>query len=129
MNMKTKKDMKSALGKSLKSEEEAVKGKYDKFSKADAVFDDYEKREIQSDIEEQPSSKKNNKKCVRDSFTMPAEDHQIINKVIDRFLDTRKIVNKSEVIRMALHTLDQLPTTQLIEAYETIKKVKIGRPK
>ncbi len=127
--MKTKKDMKSALGKSLKSEEEAVKGKYDKFSKADAVFDDYEKRVVQPDIEEESSSKKNNKKCIRDSFTMPVEDHEIINKIIDKFLDTRKIVNKSEVIRMALHTLNQLPTEQLMEMYQSIGKVKIGRPK
>ena len=41
--MKTKNNLKAALGKSLKSEEEAVKSKYDKFSKADIVIDDYEK--------------------------------------------------------------------------------------
>ena len=129
--MKTKNNLKAALGKSLKSEEEAVKSKYDKFSKADIILDDYENREVQNReavIKELPP-KKNNKKCVRDSFTMPAEDHQIINKVIDRFLDTRKIVNKSEVIRMALHALNQLPTNQLMEAYQSIEKVKIGRPK
>ena len=129
--MKTKNNLKAALGKSLKSEEEAVKSKYDKFSKADIVLDDYEKREVENReaVIKELSPKKNSKKCVRDSFTMPAEDHQIIDKIIDRFLDTRKIVNKSEVIRMALHALNQLPTNQLMEAYQSIEKVKIGRPK
>ena len=129
--MKTKNNLKAALGKSLKSEEEAVKSKYDKFSKADIILDDYEKREVENReaVIKELSPKKNSKKCVRDSFTMPAEDHQIINKIIDRFLDTRKIVNKSEVIRMALHALNQLPTNQLMEAYQSIEKVKIGRPK
>ena len=129
--MKTKNNLKAALGKSLKSEEEAVKSKYDKFSKADIILDDYEKREVENReaVIKELSPKKNSKKCVRDSFTMPAEDHQIIDKIIDRFLDTRKIVNKSEVIRMALHALNQLPTNQLMEAYQSIEKVKIGRPK
>ena len=129
--MKTKNNLKAALGKSLKSEEDAVKSKYDKFSKADIILDDYEKREVENReaVIKELSPKKNSKKCVRDSFTMPAEDHQIIDKIIDRFLDTRKIVNKSEVIRMALHALNQLPTNQLMEAYQSIEKVKIGRPK
>jgi hypothetical protein len=131
MTIKAKKDLKGALGNSLKSEEKAIKGKYDKFSQADAIFDEYEKRNIQnreSNIEEM-SSTVHSRKSIRDSFTMPVEDHKIINKIIEKFLDTRNVVNKSEVVRMALHTLYQLPTEQLIKAYRSIEKVKIGRPK
>ena len=131
LTINTKKNLKGVLARSIKSEEKSVKKKYDKFSKADAIFDEYEKRSSknnESDIQE-VASKKNRVKCIRDSFTMPVEDHKIINEIIDKFLDMKKIVNKSEVIRMALYTLSQLPIEELNEVYQSIEKVKIGRPK
>ena len=66
------------------------------------------------------------KLSVKESFTCPENEHQIIQTVIDKFLDKRIVINKSEVIRIGLHLLKNLSDDNLFEIYKFIPKTKVG---
>lgn len=68
-------------------------------------------------------------KLVRDSFTMPQADFELIDMLKQRALDFRHSVKKSELLRAGLQVLAALPHTQLQAALERITPLKPGRPK
>lgn len=118
----TKRNMKAALGKSLKAEEAAV---ISRFERAERVLGDGSSQA--SVIPEEPPKPKV-ARVVRDSFSLPADDYDLISTVKTRCLGLSASVTKSEVIRAGLHALQQLSDPDLLLVVEGLEKVKTGRP-
>ncbi|MDO9315272.1 MAG: hypothetical protein Q7T97_12065 [Burkholderiaceae bacterium] len=68
-------------------------------------------------------------KLIRDSFTMPQTDFDLIDMLKQRALDFRHSAKKSELLRAGLQVLAALPHAQLQAALERITPLKPGRPK
>ena len=113
-----KRDMKAALGATIKAEETAVKNRFDK---AEAVFS----RKSAATSNRQPSS---DSKVIRDSFTMPEDDYSLIAEIRNRCLKAGVTVSKSEAIRAGLNALNEMPDKELLAVIERLAKVKTGRP-
>jgi len=68
-------------------------------------------------------------KLVRDSFTMPQADFDLIGALKDRALGFKRPTKKSELLRAGLHTLLALNAAQLRSALDALVPLKPGRPK
>ncbi|KLN57766.1 hypothetical protein [Variovorax paradoxus] len=68
-------------------------------------------------------------KLVRDSFTMPQQDFDLIAVLKDRALGFKRPAKKSELLRAGLYALQQLTDTQLRGALDSLVPLKAGRPK
>jgi hypothetical protein len=68
-------------------------------------------------------------KVVRDSFTMPQADYDLIAAIKEKALKVDLHVKKSELLRASLHALAKLPLAQLKRALLGLEKIKTGRPK
>jgi hypothetical protein len=73
-------------------------------------------------------SQKKGKNLVRDSFTMPTDEHQLIDQLKKRIRLLGSDVKKSELIRAGITLLNTLPNTALISAINAIPNLKTGRP-
>lgn len=122
-----KKDIKSALKKSLSVEEKSVQ---DRFKKAETLLSGDKgsnKREVSSDTTKTPPTEKI--KVVRDSFTMPQTDYELISALKKRSLEFGVQVTKSEILRAGLSALNQMTDADFTSQIETVEKIKTGRPK
>lgn len=128
MNVKNNQERTQALSRSLEAEAEAVEKKdalalpSNRFDKAEEFF------EGTNALVSSPPPPPETKSLVRDSFTFPVEDHDLIQKIVNRCLRQGVSVNKSETLRAALRLLDQLSDLEVIEAFVGIEKIKTGRP-
>ncbi len=68
-------------------------------------------------------------KLVRDSFTMPQSDFELIDLLKQRGMNFRRAVKKGELLRAGLQVLAALPDVQLEKALSRITPLKTGRPK
>lgn len=68
-------------------------------------------------------------KVVRDSFTMPQSDYDMIAQLKQKTLKNGVHVKKSELLRAGLHALSKLSAAQLQKAVSGLEKIKTGRPK
>ena len=68
-------------------------------------------------------------KLVRDSFTMPQSDFELIEVLKQRAMNFRHAAKKSELLRAGLQVLAALPDAQLEKALARITPLKTGRPK
>jgi hypothetical protein len=68
-------------------------------------------------------------KLVRDSFTLPREDFELIAALKDRALDFKRPTKKSELLRAGLQALAKLEPAALRAALEALRPLKAGRPK
>lgn len=129
----TKKSMKSALTSSLRAEDEAVRNR---FQQAESLLEEKTQQaspqqgNLQKSLKEkedalQPEKKQ---KVIRDSFTLPSGDYELITTIRQRCLKSAVNATKSEVIRAGLHLLQSLSDEELIRAIESLEKVKTGRP-
>jgi uncharacterized protein YjhX (UPF0386 family) len=71
---------------------------------------------------------KRRKTLVRDSFTMPKTDFDLIDLLKRRALQGGRAAKKSELLRAGLHVLTALDDNQLLAALERLEPIKIGRP-
>jgi hypothetical protein len=114
-----KKDMKKALGASLKAEEQAVKNR---FEKAESVF-------AGKDVSAKENrTLKATSKVIRDSFTMIEKDYDLISALKERYLKLGISVNKSQILRAGLNALDNMADEKLIKIVNDLAEVKTGRP-
>lgn len=67
-------------------------------------------------------------KVVRDSFTMPVADHELIGVLKTRCLGLGIAIKKSELLRAGLAALDRLPNESLAQVVAAVESVKTGRP-
>src|SRR4051812_40864329 len=103
-----KKDMKSALGASLKAEEQAVRSR---FEKAESVLGQGKS----APREQQPSN--GDGKVIRDSFTIPGDEYELISRIKKRCMKAGVSANKSEVLRAGLAALDAMPDRELAKLF------------
>ncbi len=64
---------------------------------------------------------------IRDSFTCPIKDYEIIDKTRLRLAKHGSIGNKAEVIRAGLIALDGMSDEDLVEIFSRVEKLKPGR--
>jgi len=79
----------------------------------------------------EPASKpvKAKAKLVRDSFTMPQADFELIAALKARAIEFRRPAKKSELLRAGLQALSALNDAALRAALDTLAPLKPGRPK
>ena len=119
-----KRDMKTALKGSLLMEEKTVK---DRFEKAETLLGEKNETKIsEKGIEKQYEERV---KVVRDSFTMPQTDYDLITLLKKRSLQSGFETNKSEILRAGLLSLNQMTEKDFLEKIQTVEKIKTGRPK
>jgi hypothetical protein len=68
-------------------------------------------------------------KLVRDSFTMPRNDFELIGLLKERALTFKRPTKKSELLRAGLQALAALNQKQLQTALDRLPLLKSGRPK
>jgi hypothetical protein len=68
-------------------------------------------------------------KLIRDSFTLPREDFELIALLKDRALDFKRPTKKSELLRAGLQVLAGLDQARLRASLEALRPLKAGRPK
>jgi hypothetical protein len=126
----TKKSMKSALANSLLAEDEAVRNR---FEKAESLLENKSSQVADQSTDKQqqgkdtpPATKK--EKVIRDSFTLPSGDYELIATIRQRCLKSAVNATKSEVIRAGLHILESLSDEELVQVINRLEKVKTGRP-
>ncbi|WP_211465655.1 hypothetical protein [Collimonas silvisoli] len=74
-------------------------------------------------------SKVKKAKLVRDSFTMPADEYQVLGDVKKTFLKAGLEVKKSELLRVGVALIRELDLASLKLAVASLPPVKAGRPK
>jgi hypothetical protein len=81
----------------------------------------------------EPAARKPDKpaktKLVRDSFTMPQADFDLVDVLKQRALNFRHAAKKGELLRAGLQALAALCETDLQAALERVTSLKPGRPK
>lgn len=113
-----KKDMKKALGASLKAEKRAVRSR---FEKADAAL----AKKAPSPQEQKANGAG---RVIRDSFTIPGDEYELIMRIKKRCMKAGVSANKSEVLRAGLAALDAMPERELARLFQSLVRVKTGRP-
>ena len=68
-------------------------------------------------------------KLVRDSFTMPRADFELIHTLKERALGFKRPTKKSELLRAGLQALAALDDAALKARLERLIPLKPGRPK
>jgi len=67
-------------------------------------------------------------KLVRDSFTFPQSDYELIAVLKQRALSAGREIKKSELLRAGLASLDAMSTASLVKALDAVERIKTGRP-
>ena len=125
-----KQDMKAALSKSLEAEDDAVRSR---FEKADSLFSSKRKKakhpKVEGEQGRQPKKPKSPKpKVIRDSFSLPKDDYELIKDLQKRCLGLARNASKSELVRAGLHALIKMSDAELVKTLGVLEKVKTGRP-
>jgi len=121
------KDMKAALSKSIEQEREAVE---DRFARAESILGKKEPaRKKVAAIKPAPKPKPEKPKVVRDCFTIPEADYNLITTIKEKCLKFGFDTNKGEIVRAGLKVLAELKADELRRAVESVERVKTGRPK
>ena len=68
-------------------------------------------------------------KLVRDSFTMPKDEYQVIDALKHRALGLQKQVRKSELLRAGIQALAAMNDRAFLKAITDVPTLKTGRPK
>ena len=74
------------------------------------------------------SKRKKDGKVVRDSFTMPVQEYEMIAALKKRCLGLGMAVKKSEFLRAGLAMVAELPDERLTQVVAVLDSVKTGRP-
>ena len=68
-------------------------------------------------------------KLVRDSFTIPKDEYQVLDALKVRSLGLGHHVRKSELLRAGIQVLDAMNDKTLLKALGAVPTLKTGRPK
>ncbi len=80
-------------------------------------------------VVDQTTQKAKKVKLVRDSFTMPGHEYQVLQDIKKALLEAGIEIKKSELFRIGVGLLKSLSTTQLDAARAALTKLRAGRPK
>jgi len=117
-------DMAESMRKSLRDETARIE---DRFAKAEAIYGEnkpYSPNDLA--IVERPVI---NPRVIRDTFSMPVGDYELLDLLKARALGLGIAINKSELIRAGLRLLNELPESDFRKSITRVDKVKPGRPK
>lgn len=117
-----KRDMKKALGASIRAEEDAIKSR---FEKAETVLG---RKKPAGRSKEKGNGAGHVEKVIRDSFTMPSSDYELIPVIKQRCMKLGIGINKSEILRAGLQALNAMSDKQLQDVVKKLSRVKPGRP-
>lgn len=67
-------------------------------------------------------------KLIRDSFTMPKDEYDLINTLKARGVALKQPVKKSELLRAGIKLLGGLSDTAFLKAVRGVPSLKTGRP-
>jgi hypothetical protein len=67
-------------------------------------------------------------KVIRDSFTMPVADYELLGVLKRRCIGLGVAIKKSELLRAGLAALERLPDESLGRMVAAVESVKTGRP-
>ena len=68
-------------------------------------------------------------KLVRDSFTIPKDEYQVLDALKSRALGLEVHVRKSELLRAGIQALNAMTDRALLKAIGAVPTLKTGRPK
>lgn len=68
-------------------------------------------------------------KLVRDSFTMPKDEYQVLEALKGRALGLERHVRKSELLRAGVQALSTMNDRAFLKAIGAVPTLKTGRPK
>ncbi len=123
------KDRKSAFRSSIKAEERAIEDRFDKAETVLAKGTKKGSKGAQKDAAAEATPPLIAVgKVVRDSFSMPEAEYRTVAAVQKRMIKKEKVVSKSEVVRAAFSLLNKLGDKELIEIFDSLPKVRPGRP-
>jgi hypothetical protein len=111
-----KKDTASKLMRSLEAEKQTFRKRLES---ADSVLGKGKEGTAAGDGAE---------KVIRDTFSMPSAEYDVIARVKERCLEQKVVVNKSQVVRAGLALLEGASDRELLEVINRLTKVKAGRP-
>jgi len=87
------------------------------------------KHSIQGDGGGEATAKKRKPgKVIRDSFTMPVADYELLGVLKKRCIGLGVAIKKSELLRAGLAALERLPDESLARVVAEVETVKTGRP-
>jgi Arc/MetJ-type ribon-helix-helix transcriptional regulator len=66
-------------------------------------------------------------RVIRETFSLPPVDRNIIQTLRDRCLEAGVYVSKSELIRAGLHVLEGLAIQELRSAIATVERLPVGK--
>jgi transcriptional regulator with XRE-family HTH domain len=66
-------------------------------------------------------------RAVRDTFTMPKADYELISAIRERLLQNSLSFSKSEVLRGGIAILSKMPDAELVLIMNMVERIKIGR--
>ncbi len=76
-----------------------------------------------------PKAPKPKPKLVRDSFTIPKNEYQVLDALKQRALGLEQPVRKSELLRAGIQALAALNDRAFLKALSAVPTLKTGRPK
>jgi hypothetical protein len=74
-------------------------------------------------------AKSHKPKLVRDSFTIPKDEYQVLDTLKGRALGLERHVKKGELIRAGIRALDAMSDRAFLNAVDAVPTLKTGRPK
>ena len=80
-------------------------------------------------VADAPTQKPKKVKLVRDSFTMPGHEYQVLQDIKKAALKAGVELKKSDLLRIGVSMLKNFSVTQLDKARATLTKLRAGRPK
>ena len=117
-----KPSMKDALQASVKNEMTSKAAKLDKrFAAAEALTATHGEAGQGAKVEQTPAPK-----VVRDTFSMPEDDFQLLEKLRSRARKMDLDTNKSELVRAGLRLLADLDDVKLERLIRNVDKLKPG---
>jgi hypothetical protein len=114
-----KRDMKKALGASLKAEEQAVSSR---FEKSGTVLG---KKEPAPQAQPRPDE---TGQVVGESLKAPDADAELISRIQKRCVKAGISADEGEVLRAGLNALDVMNDGELARLFEGMRRVRTGRP-
>jgi Arc/MetJ-type ribon-helix-helix transcriptional regulator len=82
-------------------------------------------REVE--VAEVSGSEVSSMRVVRETFSLPPQDSDLIGELRDKCLATGVYVSKSELIRAGLHALDSMSVEDLRARVLAVEKLPVGR--
>ena len=114
--MNKKHDPLSGLDRSLQAENQAVNRR---FSDADRFTQPRRRRQPQTKLARHSTT-------IRDTFSFPQPDHELLSELQGRCLADGFIASKSELVRAGLHALARMRPEALRQAIDGLEKRKPG---